>query len=178
MPEFSCAPMTATNDAGDTLELGDDCALEFTPATTTANARVKGAMKGDANGAGPQPRAAPCPDQSTRTVTITTTKASSYAATVTTTRLVAETAPSDFSCPPMTVTNTLGDQLEMDEECALEFSPGTQTQTQNPYRPPEKTEPEPAPAPTRTQLGGAESSIRGSSSIFLPLAVLAVAAAW
>lgn len=166
--------MTVTNDAGDTLELGDDCALELTPATTTANAAVNGAVA--------QPRAAPCPAQSTSTYTTTTTKVSSYAVTRTTTKTVAETAPPDFSCAPMTVTNSFGDELEMDEECALEFSPGSETQdpetqkpkTDNPYLP-ETTSKE--TDPTSTKPGGAEN-IRGSYPMVLSLAALTVALAW
>ena len=32
-PKFTCVPMTTTDTAGDTLELGDDCALTFNPVT-------------------------------------------------------------------------------------------------------------------------------------------------
>jgi hypothetical protein len=34
-----------------------------------------------------------------------------------------ELSESGFSCPPMTVTNQAGDELSLDESCALEFSP-------------------------------------------------------
>ncbi|KAK2766245.1 hypothetical protein FQN54_007762 [Arachnomyces sp. PD_36] len=157
LPEFSCPPMTVTNDLGDTLALGDDCALEFTPSTATANAAV--------NGNAAEPRAAPCPAQSTSTVTTTTTKASSYRVTVTTTKVVAETPPAEFSCAPMSVTNSFGDELAMDEQCALEFSPGSQTG-------------DPNPPPTATQPGAAGRSSSGSYPMIFSLAALAVALAW
>ena len=35
------------------------------------------------------------------------------------------TTPEDFSCVPLTVTNAVGDELTLDEECKMEFSPGS-----------------------------------------------------
>ncbi|OAX81556.1 hypothetical protein ACJ72_04100 [Emergomyces africanus] len=44
--------------------------------------------------------------------------------------------PSGFSCPPMTVTNSLGDSLELGEDCELKYSSAKPTTTITPPKRP------------------------------------------
>ncbi|PGH05858.1 hypothetical protein AJ79_06700 [Helicocarpus griseus UAMH5409] len=110
---FSCAPMTVTNAVGDSLELNNDCGLKYFPAkTTTSYAQVAGMVRA---------RQDDCPPTRT-TMTVYETDGTTDMATVTAT-ITPASAPSGFSCPPMTVTNAMGDELTMDENCGLQYSP-------------------------------------------------------
>ena len=127
---FSCAPITATNTLGDTLELGDDCLLTFSPsaAAATASATLH-AGKREANPL-PAPTLAPvlpradCAYTSTDIVTTTVFSRTTRFTTVTETEL-----SESFSCPPMSVTNAVGDELSLDAECSLSFSPAPNSPT-------------------------------------------------
>ena len=121
--EFFCEPITATNSLGDTLELGDDCLLTLSPAAavpSTTGTLHAGRREAEPTLA-PAPRAenAECAYTSTSIVTSTVFTQTTFTTTVT------ETALSEsFSCPPMSVTNAAGDELSLDSECSLSFSPG------------------------------------------------------
>jgi uncharacterized membrane protein YgcG len=135
-PEFSCAEITATNSAGDTLELGDNCLLTFSPSAAASSSS-------SSSSSGPSARAVPAegiPDIQPRATTAaedaaclyTSTSISTYTvrAISTVTRTVTSEEPDEsFSCPPMTVTNTNGDELSLNEECSLEFSANTDSAT-------------------------------------------------
>ena len=124
-PEFTCVPLTATDAAGDTLELGDDCRLTFQPADADADATIPTSISTVTPA--PTPRMKPRAPQvrstcaCTRTVWVTSTMYTVATSTRTVTR---EEATESFSCPPMSVTNDIGDELILDEECQLAFSPG------------------------------------------------------
>jgi hypothetical protein len=140
-PEFSCIPMTVTNADGATLELGDDCALKYSPPespTTTSSATVvaaRGAQLSEWGTTIPLPaevaapllaRQAPC----TPFTTVTQTQWVTVSATTTSTvsKTVAGPAGDEsFSCPPMEVTNAAGDVLALDESCVLNFEPAEPT---------------------------------------------------
>lgn len=129
--EFSCVPLTVTNGVGDTLELGDDCDLTFEPGDdpppSSSSKAPHAALKKKKN---KNKRARDCPPtRTTRTVFKTVSQTNVRTATTTVTK--SESALPEFSCPPMTVTNDNGDELTMDEECALGFSPGDTTPTGN-----------------------------------------------
>ncbi|KAL9039808.1 MAG: hypothetical protein Q9214_004724 [Letrouitia sp. 1 TL-2023] len=157
-PEFTCVPMTATDAAGDTLELGDDCGLTFEPAdagptdsssSTTAipTRKIK-------------PRAPQVDDTClyTSTSVVTYTK---YTITTTTTTVTREEPSQSFSCLPMSVTNRAGDELSLDEECKLAFSPGSNSAAA------ETTSDSQLPGPT-----GEGMRLRGASGCAVMLAVL------
>ncbi|KIX01244.1 uncharacterized protein Z518_08969 [Rhinocladiella mackenziei CBS 650.93] len=116
-PEFTCPPMTATNDAGATLELGDDCSLTFYPAPTVT---ASTSSSFPASSLRPRTNAADCLVTSTSIMGYTI-----YTQTTLTTTVTEITTPEGFFCPPMTATNAVGDELSLDEECKLEFSPGS-----------------------------------------------------
>jgi hypothetical protein len=115
-PEFVCPPLTATNSVNDTLELGDDCALTFFPASTAAAATTTTAAK---QARALEPRDTNCHYTSTHIVTYTVYSISTITSTIT-----RQEATESFSCPPMSMTNAVGDELSLNEECQLEFSPG------------------------------------------------------
>ena len=132
--DFSCAPITATNSLGDTLELGDDCLLTFSPSaaaagTAAATSATLHAGKREANPL-PEPTLAPvvpraeCAYTSTDFVTTTVLSRTTYFTTVTETEL-----SESFACPPMSVTNSFGDELSLDDKCSLSFSPGANSPT-------------------------------------------------
>ncbi|KAL2017481.1 hypothetical protein VTK56DRAFT_2077 [Thermocarpiscus australiensis] len=135
--DFSCVPLTVTNEQGAELELGTDCALEYsppdpttsdstsssTPPTTTTAAAAAAAAAG---GTIPQRRAAPsCTplETSTETAFSTSTVTRRTTTTQTVTATTREGEPQlSFSCPPMEATNAAGDVLALDEDCSLELS--------------------------------------------------------
>jgi hypothetical protein len=117
-PEFVCPPLTATNSVSDTLELGDDCTLTFYPAPADASTTASVAKKGRSL----QPRAAlgtDCLYTSTSILTYTV-----HAITTITSTVTRQEVTETFSCPAMSVTNSVGDELSLNEKCQLEFSPG------------------------------------------------------
>lgn len=128
-PPFFCLPITATNDAGATLELGDDCKLEYAPPeeepTSTEGVAARGVSAPTA-APGLLARQANCVPWTTVTEYETSTVTETTWATTT-----AEEGPGangrpqgnvEFSCPEMEVTNALGDTLAMDETCGMEFT--------------------------------------------------------
>ena len=113
LPDFICLPMTVTDEASASLELGDDCSLTYyppPPATAAALSPGSDAMVA---------RAAEC--LSTTTVLSSTTIRSVVTATTTVTET---TTPESFSCLAMSATNAAGDELSLDEDCVLELKPG------------------------------------------------------
>lgn len=129
-PEFSCVPMTATNDVGATLELDTGCVLHYEPpGETSTGGRARRDV--EAPTAAPAPidrgllaRQASCNPSTTYTSTIWKTEV--YTRTGTQTVTVAG-EDATFSCPEMEVTNDVGDTLALDEECVLSFSPAEPT---------------------------------------------------
>ncbi|CAG7558775.1 unnamed protein product [Fusarium equiseti] len=129
-PEFSCVPMTATNDVGATLELDTGCVLHYEPpGETSTGGRARRDI--EAPTAAPVPidrgllaRQASCNPSTTYTSTIWKTEV--YTRTGTQTVTVAG-EDATFSCPEMEVTNDVGDTLALDEECVLSFSPAEPT---------------------------------------------------
>jgi hypothetical protein len=117
-PEFVCPPLTATNSASATLELGDDCSLTFYPPPTDASSTSSSFSA--APSLKPRANAVDCLITSTSIVPYTV-----HTQTTSTTTVTETTIPEDFSCVPMTVTNAVGDELTLDEECKMEFSPGS-----------------------------------------------------
>lgn len=117
-PEFVCPPLTATNNASATLELGDDCSLTFYPPPTDASSTSSPFSA--APSLKPRANAVDCLITSTSIVRYTV-----HTQTTSTTTVTETTIPEDFSCAPMTVTNVVGDELTLDEECKMEFSPGS-----------------------------------------------------
>lgn len=109
--------MTATGDAGDTLELGDDCLLTFNPAT---EALKTSSLVATTETGSLQRRAAfeNCLYTSTSVVTSTVNTITTTSATIT-----RAAASEGFSCPPMSVTNSIGDELSLDEQCQMVFKP-------------------------------------------------------
>ncbi|KAI4264674.1 MAG: hypothetical protein L6R42_000234 [Xanthoria sp. 1 TBL-2021] len=134
-PEFQCMPMTATNAVGDTLELGDDCGLTFEPAdpagsanpTNPANPGAPGITNATSNPTttptlGLKRRATQGDDTCIYTSTDIVTYTVNTITTTTTTVTREEPSPA-FSCLPMSVENVVGDELALDEQCKLEFTP-------------------------------------------------------
>ncbi|ROT37370.1 hypothetical protein SODALDRAFT_379840 [Sodiomyces alkalinus F11] len=147
-PEFTCIPMTATNIEGATLELAEDCGLQYnppaSPTTTPAAAAAAAAIRARDSNPDPTiaaanplllPRQANCVPFTTQTTTMWVTQPF----TTTQTRSRTIRGPGDdegFSCPEMEATNAVGDVLAMDASCALSFSPGTPTTPTTPTTPP------------------------------------------
>ena len=121
-PEFTCVPMTATDAVGDTLELGDDCGLTFQPADASPT------DSSPSTTTTPTPKMKPRAPQADDTCLYTSTSVVTYTKntiTTTTTTVTGEEPSQSFSCPPMSVTNRVGDELSLDEECKLALSPGS-----------------------------------------------------
>lgn len=118
-PEFTCPPLTVTNQEGDTLELGDDCGLTLNPATEDLTATAS-----ETNSPTLKARAPQADDNCLYTTTDVVTY-SKITVTTKTTTVTREEPTAAFSCPPLSVTNAAGDELSLDEECKLGFSPGT-----------------------------------------------------
>ncbi|KAF0640847.1 hypothetical protein FPSE5266_02378 [Fusarium pseudograminearum] len=130
-PEFTCVPMTATNDIGATLELDDGCVLHYEPpgATTTENnaARLRREVPTApviGNAGGLLARQASCTPSTTLTRTIWETETVTETGTRT---VIVQGDEATFSCPEMEVTNDVGDTLALDGECVLSFSPAEPT---------------------------------------------------
>ncbi|KAL4731594.1 hypothetical protein ACLX1H_000569 [Fusarium chlamydosporum] len=162
-PEFSCVPMTATNDIGATLELDDGCALHYEPppgpTTTDSNAarlRRDALPAAVGNGGSLLPRQASCTPYTTFTRTVWKTE--TYTETGTRTVTVAGD-DATFSCPEMEVTNDVGDTLALDADCILSFSPAEPTTTEEEV--PAQTRPTGNSQPSGSEtaaVGGSESS--------------------
>ena len=121
---FECAPITATNSLGDTLELGDDCGLTFSPASVSAasTTALHAAREAEA-----QPTLQPAPRAAADDCAYTDTTYSTYivrTTTIYTTTVTKSELSESFSCPTMAVTNAVGDELSLDDNCSLSFSPG------------------------------------------------------
>ncbi|KGY14776.1 hypothetical protein PABG_12370 [Paracoccidioides brasiliensis Pb03] len=110
---FTCSPMTVTNSVGDSLELGNDCALKFSPAETASVTATVEMLRVRQN---------ICPPTRT-TATVYETIGTNDVATITAT-VTAEKSPPrlGFTCAPMTATNSLGDELAIDNKCSLQLS--------------------------------------------------------
>ncbi|RBQ72010.1 hypothetical protein FVER14953_01621 [Fusarium verticillioides] len=131
-PEFTCVPMTATNDEGATLELDEGCTLHYEPpeATTTDDSAAR--LRRDVATA-PAPvnnllaRQLSC----TPYTIYTTTKWETETKTETGTKTVTvQGEDATFSCPEMEVTNDVGDTLALDAECVLSFTPAETTSSE------------------------------------------------
>ncbi|KAH7186182.1 uncharacterized protein B0J16DRAFT_356217 [Fusarium flagelliforme] len=128
-PEFSCVPMTATNDVGATLELDTGCVLHYeAPEETSTGGRARRDIEAPtaavAVNRGLLARQAGCTASTTYTDTVWKTEV--YTETGTRTVTVAGD-DATFSCPEMEVTNDVGDTLALDGECVLSFSPAEPT---------------------------------------------------
>ncbi|KAF9764199.1 hypothetical protein IL306_002873 [Fusarium sp. DS 682] len=131
-PEFTCVPMTATNDEGATLELDEGCTLHYEPpeATTTEDSAAR--LRRDAatapahgnGGLGLLARQASCTPYTTLTRTVWKTETETETGTKT---ITVQGEDATFSCPEMEVTNDVGDTLALDAECVLSFSPAETT---------------------------------------------------
>ncbi|RKK32395.1 hypothetical protein BFJ66_g15383 [Fusarium oxysporum f. sp. cepae] len=134
-PEFTCVPMTATNDEGATLELDEGCTLHYEPpeATTTDNAAAR--LRRDAatapahvnRGHGLMARQASCTPYTTVTRTEWETETETETGTKT---ITVQGEDATFSCPEMEVTNDVGDTLALDAECVLSFTPAETTSSE------------------------------------------------
>lgn len=134
--------MTVTNAEGATLELGDDCALEYGPPSETTSSDLAAravapspaphcplSSPTDAPPAELLPRQLPCTPFSTVTRTDWVTRTTTSTASIT--RTVNSGAEDEgFECPEMEVTNAVGDVLALDASCALAFTPAEPTDTQ------------------------------------------------
>jgi hypothetical protein len=133
-PEFTCVPMTATNDVGATLELDDGCVLHYEPPESTTTQKNAAHIRRDTltapavgHASGLLARQASCTPFTTLTRTIWETE--TYTETGTRT-VVVQGEDATFSCPEMEVTNDVGDTLALDAECVLSFSPAEATSTE------------------------------------------------
>ncbi|KAF5659226.1 platelet endothelial aggregation receptor 1 [Fusarium circinatum] len=132
-PEFTCVPMTATNDEGATLELDDGCTLHYEPpeATTTDDSAAR--LRRDAatapahvnRGHNPLARQVSCTPYTIYTTTEWETETETGTKTVT-----VQGEDATFSCPEMEVTNDVGDTLALDAECVLSFTPAETTSSE------------------------------------------------
>lgn len=130
-PEFTCLPVTVTNADGAVLELGDDCTFSFQPPSTTESGVERRAVLTSA--VEPPTNVAlrirqDCVPRRTDIATVTTTIPTTIRTTATKTETV---KPSDesFTCPEMVVTNTVGDELSLNDDCSLEFTPADEDGT-------------------------------------------------
>ncbi|KAF4448674.1 hypothetical protein F53441_7927 [Fusarium austroafricanum] len=131
-PEFTCVPMTATNDAGGTLELDKGCTLHYEPPEATTSDDSGARLRRDAATAPANPnrglglfaRQASCTPYTTYTRTVWETETSTETGTKTVT---VQGEDATFSCPEMEVINGVGDTLALDAECVLSFSPAEPT---------------------------------------------------
>ncbi|KAF5625302.1 uncharacterized protein FTJAE_10020 [Fusarium tjaetaba] len=131
-PEFTCVPMTATNDEGATLELDEGCTLHYEPpeATTTDDSAAR--LRRDAATAPAQVHKPLARQLSCTPYTIyTTTEWETETETETGTKTVTvQGEDGTFSCPEMEVTNDVGDTLALDAECVLSFTPAETTSSE------------------------------------------------
>ncbi|KAF5969742.1 hypothetical protein FBULB1_10062 [Fusarium bulbicola] len=134
-PEFTCVPMTATNDEGATLELDDGCTLHYEPpeATTTDDSAARhrrdtATAPAQVNrGHNPLARQLSCTPYTIYTTTEWETETETETGTKTVT---VQGEDATFSCPEMEVTNDVGDTLALDAECVLSFTPAETTSTE------------------------------------------------
>ncbi|KAF5627608.1 transporter [Fusarium sp. NRRL 25303] len=134
-PEFTCVPMTATNDEGATLELDEGCTLHYEPpeATTTDDSAAR--LRRDAatapahvnRGINLLGRQLSCTPFTTYTRTEWETETETETGTKTVT---VQGEDATFSCPEMEVTNDVGDTLALDAECVLSFTPAETTSSE------------------------------------------------
>ncbi|KAF5587805.1 transport protein [Fusarium subglutinans] len=134
-PEFTCVPMTATNDEGATLELDEGCTLHYEPprATTTDDSAAR--LRRDAatapahvnRGHNPLVRQVSCTPYTIYTTTEWETETETETGTKTVT---VQGEDATFSCPEMEVTNDVGDTLALDAECVLSFTPAKTTSSE------------------------------------------------
>ncbi|KAM0545994.1 hypothetical protein ACHAPJ_011106 [Fusarium lateritium] len=134
-PEFTCPPMSATNDEGETLELDEGCTLHYSAGSPTTTSDAADRLRRDAEAApktGEAPallaRQASCKATSTFTRTVWETETETETGTRT---ITVQGGQGTFSCPAMEVTNDVGDVLALDEECALSFSLAEPTSTES-----------------------------------------------
>ncbi|CEI59954.1 unnamed protein product [Fusarium venenatum] len=133
-PEFTCVPITATNDVGAILELDDGCVLHYEPPEATTTQDNAARLRRDAptapvvsHAGGILARQASCTPSTTFTRTVWETETLTETGTRT---VVVQGDDATFSCPEMEVTNDVGDTLALDGECILEFTPSEQTSVQ------------------------------------------------
>ncbi|KKZ63912.1 hypothetical protein EMCG_01770 [[Emmonsia] crescens] len=109
---FSCPPRTVTNSRGDSLELGDDCALKYSPAKSTTTSEAAKTLQTRQDG---------CPPTRT-TSTVYITEGTGGLVTVTASVTGENSAPPGFSCTPLTVTNAAQDKLAIDDKCVMQLT--------------------------------------------------------
>jgi hypothetical protein len=124
--DFTCIPITATNSKNATLELDTDCALSYSPPSTTATTSSTAAPAAVIRNALLWERQVSCTPFETDTEFVTLTNTVTSYSTVTET-ITTSPPESEFSCPTMAVTNAVGDVLSLDDSCSLEFSPASTT---------------------------------------------------
>lgn len=133
VPEFVC-PATTISQSGDSafLELGDNCRL--TVLVANAGEEAPTPVSERALAFDPMMEASPAiiPRQEvvcTGTLEGTTT-VTSFSWTTTTSTLVRPPSPlPEFSCPVIVVTNAVGDELTLGDDCSLDFTPAEETPT-------------------------------------------------
>ena len=119
--EFTCPEMTITNSAGGLLELGDDCSLTYiSPSSTPAPAPAPAQKTSSTSSLLLNGRQVSCTPYETVTSTQVITRVVTTVFTRTVTEVEEEEEP--FTCPPVTVTNSAGAELILDESCGLEYS--------------------------------------------------------
>ncbi|PGH34327.1 hypothetical protein GX50_02810 [[Emmonsia] crescens] len=116
---FSCPPRTVTNSRGDSLELGDDCALQYSPAKSTTTSEAAKTSRTRQDG---------CPPTRT-TSTVYITEGTGGLVTVTASVTGENSAPPGFSCTPLTVTNAAKDKLALDDKCAMQLTTAVPKET-------------------------------------------------
>ncbi|WZH49364.1 uncharacterized protein QYS62_010563 [Fusarium acuminatum] len=168
-PEFTCVPMTATNDEGATLELDDGCVLHYAPPEATSTEEAAARLRRDAEtapanlnaGLGLLARQASCTPYATFTRTVYETETSTETGTRTVT---IQGEDGTFSCPEMEVTNDVGDVLALDAECALSFSPAEVTSTADTDDATAQDEPTEPTEPTADDQGVTATAEQSASS--------------
>lgn len=177
LPEFKCPPMTLTNSEGATLEMDEECSLKYEPPENTTSTSSTGSAMANAKrlgsgatkfGGSPAPLLRPrendCPPYTSETMTVSITAPASTTSTVTKTAEVEESVEG-FKCQEMAVTNALGDELSLDEDCKIEVQLADPTETgQQPNQGKNGTEEE----------EGAAASLRGDYSWLVITAFAAV----
>ncbi|KAF5980208.1 hypothetical protein FCOIX_4914 [Fusarium coicis] len=182
-PEFTCVPMTATNDEGATLELDEGCTLHYEPpeATTTDDRAAR--LRRDAATAPAHVHNLLARQLSCTPYTVyTTTEWETETKTETGTKTVTvQGEDATFSCPKMEVTNDVGDTLALDAECVLSFTPAETTSSKEgasaqdrPTGTGESTATVTATAGSGGSSGNSGSIERASFSLILSLAGLAM----
>ncbi|KAK1763641.1 hypothetical protein QBC33DRAFT_548861 [Phialemonium atrogriseum] len=118
--DFSCIPVTVTNSDNAIWALDADCALSYSPPTTTSTSSEAGADAAVVRNPILRERQFSCTPFATETEFVTLTSISTLKSTVM--RTVSTTlSESEFSCPTMAFTNA-GGVLSLDASCGLAFS--------------------------------------------------------